>query len=153
MKNVIDKIREKNLTVSLAESMTGGRLAYEFIKHDGASKVFIGSVVAYSKDVKINLLKVNPLLIDKYSAVSNEVGLNMIKGLKELIKSDIYISVTGNAGPSFELGSNELLCYINILYNNEVFSGNIVFDSSDRINNINQTTEYIIDMLDVYILN
>lgn len=152
MKDIIDNLKDKGLTISLAESMTGGKLAYEFTKHPGASKVFLGSIVAYSNEMKINVLNINESLIKKYTTVSNEIVLSMVKGLKESVKSDIYIAVTGNAGPSFEENTNELICYVKILYNNEVFSGVFEFDTNNRENNINDTIELIKDMIENYIL-
>lgn len=152
MQEIIKKLNDKGLTISLAESMTGGKLAYEFVKNEGASKVFKGSIVAYSKEMKIRVLNIDERLINKYSTVSDEVALSMIKGLKEKINSDIYIAVSGNAGPSFEENTNELICYVKMLYQNNIYSGDIIFESNNRLKNIDDTISLIIDMIEAYVL-
>jgi|SRR5690625_713488 len=152
MQEIIKKLNDKGLTISLAESMTGGKLAYEFVKNEDASKVFKGSIVAYSKEMKIRVLNIDERLINKYSTVSDEVALSMIKGLKEKINSDIYIAVSGNAGPSFEENTNELICYVKMLYQNNIYSGDIIFESNNRLKNIDDTISLIIDMIEAYVL-
>ncbi|HEY0091364.1 MAG TPA: competence/damage-inducible protein A [Flavobacterium sp.] len=87
-------------TISLAESCTGGKISQIFTSVAGASKYFLGSIVSYSADAKINLLGVDKLAIDKYSVVSKEVAAEMALKAKRLFKSDFAISTTGNAGPS-----------------------------------------------------
>ena len=98
--NIIRKIIEKNLSISFAESATGGSLASTFTKIPGASNVFKGSFVTYSDEYKIKYLGVKKETIAKYGVVSNEVALEMVKGLKEITNAYICVSVTGNAGPS-----------------------------------------------------
>lgn len=147
MKDVFKYLKEKNLKIAFAESMTGGKLSSLITKNSGASKVFSGAVVAYNNDVKINLLNVSSKTIKKYSVVSKEVALEMVNGLKDLINANIYISVTGNAGPSLEKNTTEFECYIKMFYKNEYYDASIIFDNNDRLENINQTVNLIKDLI------
>lgn len=86
-------------TLSAAESCTGGRLASRLVQIPGASKYFLGSLVVYSDNVKMNLLKVSPQDLHQYGAVSSEVVSQMAAGLLSSIDSDFGVAVTGIAGP------------------------------------------------------
>ena len=101
----IEKIVQKNLmvrnmTVSAAESCTGGFLSHLLTKHPNASSIFKGSMVCYNADNKINLLGVDSKIIEKYSVVSEEVAKSMAKNANEKFKSTFAIATTGNAGPT-----------------------------------------------------
>jgi nicotinamide-nucleotide amidase len=93
-------LTRKNKTISTAESCTGGSIAQLLSSVPGASNYFKGSVVAYSTEVKQNVLGISKNLIDKYSVVSAEVANAMALSVKELLKTDYAIATTGNAGPS-----------------------------------------------------
>jgi len=100
IKDTVEKIIKSNISISFAESATGGSLASTFTKIPGASNVFKGSFVTYSDEYKIKYLGVKKDTIDKYGVVSKEVALEMVVGLKKETNADICASVTGNAGPS-----------------------------------------------------
>ena len=136
-------LKEKGLTISVAESMTGGLLSYYLTKNPGASNIFMGSIVAYTKYIKINILKVKAETISNYSIVSKEVALEMAKGLRDLIDSNIYVSITGNAGPTFEENTNNLNCFIAILWENceKVIEYN--FKTNLSIKNMRKVVEII----------
>lgn len=151
MKEVFKYLREKKLTISFAESITGGRLSSEITKNNGSSEVFKGSVVAYSKELKVKLLNVSLETINKYTMVSEEVNIEMIEGLKTLVNTDIYISVTGSAGPDLEESTNEFMAYVTISYNNEYYTGMVIFDTNDRLANINDTVQLVNDMILNYV--
>lgn len=151
MKEVFKYLREKKLTISFAESITGGRLSSEITKNNGSSEVFKGSVVAYSKELKVKLLNVSLETINKYTMVSEEVNIEMIEGLKTLVNTDIYISVTGSAGPDLEESTNEFMAYVTISYNNEYYTGMVMFDTNDRLANINDTVQLVNDMIFNYV--
>ncbi|TDT37939.1 nicotinamide-nucleotide amidase [Maribacter spongiicola] len=93
-------LTEKNLTLSTAESFTGGTIAERITSIPGASNYFKGTVVSYATEAKINVLKVPKELIEQHSVVSAEVATAMAKGAKELMKTDFAIATTGNAGPT-----------------------------------------------------
>ena len=151
MKEVFKYLREKKLTISFAESITGGRLSSEITKNNGSSEVFKGSVVAYSKELKVKLLNVSLETINKYTMVSEEVNIEMIEGLKTLVNTDIYISVTGSAGPDLEESTNEFMAYVTISYNNEYYTGMVMFDTNERLANINDTVQLVNDMIFNYV--
>jgi nicotinamide-nucleotide amidase len=97
---VLGKILSKqNVTLSTAESCTGGKMAELMTSVPGASKYFKGSVVAYATEVKINVLGLSESLIQEYSVVSAEVAKAMALNVKSLLKTDYAIATTGNAGP------------------------------------------------------
>ena len=98
-KKLIQKLKQKRLKISFAESCTGGLLAQSITSISGASKVFNLSVVTYSNDSKISILNVPKKIIDKFGAVSEECCLSMVKNLAKISKSQINVSITGIAGP------------------------------------------------------
>jgi len=116
---VANKLLKLKLTLSIAESCTGGLISKKMTDLPGASKYLLGSIVAYSNDIKQKILNVDGKIIEKYGAVSKEVALEMVKGISILTNSDISIATTGISGPSG--GSKEKpvgLIYIAINYKN-----------------------------------
>ena len=108
---------EKPLTISTAESCTGGMIASKLIEVPGISKNFIESIVSYSNEAKIKRLKVKKETLEKYGAVSEEVAREMLAGLK----TDIAISTTGIAGPDGGTKDKPVgLVYIGIKVKDEV---------------------------------
>lgn len=97
---IINQLIEKNISISFAESCTGGALASTLTKIPGVSKIFKGSFVTYSIEYKEKLLGVSSKTIEKYGVVSYEVAEEMARCLKNITSADISISVTGNAGPT-----------------------------------------------------
>jgi len=87
-------------TLAVAESCSGGKIAENITAHPGASAYFKGGLVAYSTDIKIDVLNIDPQLIASYSVVSLEVAEAMAQNIKTLFNSDYGIATTGNAGPS-----------------------------------------------------
>lgn len=94
-----DLLTERELTVSCAESCTGGNLAHRITLNPGSSDYFLGSIVSYSNDVKANVLSVSRSAIDAFGAVSRQVAEAMVGGVAELMHSDCAIATTGIAGP------------------------------------------------------
>ncbi|WP_419868393.1 CinA family nicotinamide mononucleotide deamidase-related protein [Chryseobacterium sp. CT-SW4] len=90
---------EKKLTISTAESCTGGELAKMITSHSGSSKYFMGGIVAYATEKKVEILKVSQATVDQYTVVSEEVAREMAKGCQQLFDTDISLSTTGVAGP------------------------------------------------------
>lgn len=95
-----EKLLEKKLTLSTAESCTGGNIARLIVSISGSSSYFRGSVVSYANDVKEDILGVSPSFIEKHGAVSEEVVLEMALGAQRLMKTDCSIAVSGVAGPA-----------------------------------------------------
>ena len=97
--NVVKLLYKKKLTISFAESCTGGLLSSYITSINGSSKVFNMGLVTYSNNAKIKLLKVPKKTITNFGAVSHETCLSMVNNLSNISKSDISISITGVAGP------------------------------------------------------
>ncbi len=98
--NIVKRARAANITISTAESCTGGGIATAITDIAGASHVFTGAIIAYANSVKINQLLVPAYLIEKHGAVSKSVAIAMAEGAKKALNTDIAVSVTGIAGPT-----------------------------------------------------
>lgn len=117
-KKVLNKLIINKISISTAESCTGGLLAYSFIKNQNSSKVFIGGYITYSNKLKINDLNVKNKTLNKFGAVSQEIAKEMVEGLYLKNKTNICVSTTGIAGPSGgSINKPVGLIYIGILYN------------------------------------
>jgi len=90
----------KEMTLSTAESFTGGKIAQRITALPGASNYFKGSLVSYATETKIDVLGVSKELIKKHSVVSAEVAEAMAQNVKKLLKTDFAVATTGNAGPT-----------------------------------------------------
>ena len=93
------KLIKKRLTISVAESCTGGLLAHNLTKLSNSSKYFKMGLITYSNQAKIKILKINKNIIRKFGAVSNECCKAMVQNLSKISKSKINVSITGIAGP------------------------------------------------------
>ena len=93
------KLIKKKLTISVAESCTGGLLSHNLTKLANSSKYFQIGLITYSNQAKIKILKVNKNIIRKYGAVSYECCKSMVQNLSKISKSKINVSITGIAGP------------------------------------------------------
>lgn len=93
------KLKNKNLSLSVAESCTGGSISARITTVPGASAYFLGGIIAYSNELKINKLGVKRSSIEQYGAVSEKVAEEMATGIRNSTKSTYSISITGIAGP------------------------------------------------------
>ena len=117
-KEILNKLIMKNISVSTAESCTGGLLAYSFVKNKNSSKVFKGGYITYSNEMKIKDLEVKKVSLKKNGAVSYQVAKEMIEGLYKKNKTKICISTTGIAGPGGSTQNKPVgLIYIGIRIN------------------------------------
>ena len=98
-KSIGKKLREKGLTLSVAESCTGGLIGHLLTQTPGSSDYFLGGVVAYSNPVKEKQLKVAQSILKQHGAVSAQTAAAMSKGALKIFKSDVAVAVTGIAGP------------------------------------------------------
>lgn len=90
----------KGLTVATAESCTGGNIAHQFTMIPGSSAFYKGSVVAYSNEIKANVLQISAEDVEKYGAVSQIVVIQMAENVRKLLKTDVAIATSGIAGPT-----------------------------------------------------
>jgi len=98
-------LNNKNLTISTAESCTGGLLGAAFTQEPGSSRFYLGGIVSYSNSLKQGLLGVSEKNLKTFGAVSEEVAREMAEGIRSKTGSDLAISTTGIAGP--DGGSDE----------------------------------------------
>lgn len=94
---IIDELEKMGMTLSIAESVTGGMISSAIVDIEGASKVFKGSVVSYTAESKNKLLAVKNETIEKYGEVSQQVAKEMALGIKNKLNTDFAIAVTGYA--------------------------------------------------------
>jgi nicotinamide-nucleotide amidase len=96
---IVKLLRQRNQTLAVAESCTGGLLANRITNVPGASDVFLAGYVCYANQAKINMLNINPQLIEKHGAVSEEVARALAEHAAACAKSDYAVATTGVAGP------------------------------------------------------
>ena len=122
-KNTINKLISKRISVSLAESCTGGQLSKLFTDFPGISKIFHLVMITYSNESKLKVLNISKEKLKKYGAVSKEIAETMCSNLYKISGSKLCISTTGIAGPS---GGSKLkpvgLVFIGIKYKNKVIT-------------------------------
>lgn len=112
--SLIKKLQEKNLTLAVAESLTGGLVAASLTEIPGASKVVKGSITAYADEIKQNILNVNKETITNFTSISEQVAVEMAINVRKIMKSDIGISTTGVAGPEKSAGFAPGLVFVAI---------------------------------------
>ena len=133
MKNLVKILTKKKLKIAFAESCTGGMLASKITSVSGASKVFGIGLVTYSNQAKINVLKVNKSIIQKYGAVSPKCCEAMVKNLAKISKAQINVSITGIAGPNGGTKTKPIgLVYIGIKKNNKLLITKNIFKQKSR---------------------
>jgi nicotinamide-nucleotide amidase len=93
-------LSQKGLTLSTAESCTGGKISEIITSISGSSNYFRGGIVSYATDTKVSLLGVKQSTIDAFSVVSTQVAEEMALGVQKVLRSDFAVATTGNAGPS-----------------------------------------------------
>jgi nicotinamide-nucleotide amidase len=120
--SVVKKLTKKKVTLSVAESITGGGLASAITEVSGSSKVFVGGVIAYEDSIKISELKVDAKILKKFTAVSEEVAKEMAVGALKKFKTDYAIATTGVAGPGKAYGQKAGTVWIAIASKKEVFA-------------------------------
>jgi nicotinamide-nucleotide amidase len=127
------KLIQKKLTISVAESCTGGLLAHNLTKLANSSKYFQMGLTTYSNEAKIKILKVNKNVIKKNGAVSKECCKSMVQNLSKISKSKINVSITGIAGPNGGTKSKPLgLVYIGVKRSNKLLITKNVFKQKTR---------------------
>lgn len=146
-------LKEKRLSLALAESCTGGLISSRITDIPGSSEYLIGSIVCYSNKIKINEINVPFEMINQYGAVSRETAQAMASGIKNRFKADIGIGVTGIAGPG---GATDLkpvgLVYVAI----DGFKGCICKKynfNGERVDIKYRTSQAVLDIIRRYVLN
>ena len=138
MSKLIEYLLKRNLKIGFAESITGGALSYNFVKNEGASKYFKGSIICYSNSIKTDVLSVSKETIEKHGVVSNKVSEELAFGIKKILNLDVAISVTGNV-------EKNGIVFFSVLFNEKVFTNKILMPYVNRKKNINHIVDEITD--------
>lgn len=143
---------EKNAQISLAESCTGGHIAHKITSVSGSSAYFKGGVVAYSNEIKQNVLGVSKETIMSHGAVSEETVLSMLSGVLKLTDTNVGAAISGIAGPTG--GSPEKpVGTIWIAYGSKEKKETLkLLLGKDRIKNIEYSTTVVLNLLRKFIL-
>jgi nicotinamide-nucleotide amidase len=145
-------LKERELSISLAESCTGGNIANLLTNISGSSDYFERGVVSYSNGSKVEMLQVDEDTIQKYGAVSPEVAEQMSKGIKSISCTDIGLAVTGILGPSGATDGKPIgLVYISLCDNKSSIVKKFLF-GEDRLLNKQRATQAALDMIRKHIL-
>ena len=140
------------LTIGTTESATGGRIADRLTNVPGSSDYFKGSVVAYSNEMKVNILGVKRETIEDYGAVSEQTAIEMAEGGRRCLGVDICVSSTGIAGPSGATPGKPVgLFYIGLTGREASLSQKCVF-SGNREENKRNAAEAALSVLRQYLL-
>lgn len=132
---VLNLLKTKNLTLSTAESCTGGLLSKKITDIPGASEIFKFGAITYSNESKQEILGVSKNTIEKYGAVSEETAREMAVNVKDIAKTDYGLSITGIAGPSGGTPNKPVgLVYIGLAYKDAVHIKKIISNGNrDKI--------------------
>ena len=142
------KLIKKKLTISVAESCTGGLLAHNLTKLANSSKYFQMGLTTYSNQAKIKILRVNKKIINKYGAVSYECCKAMVENLSKISKSKINVSITGIAGPGGSTKNKPIgLVYIGFKKGKTMFVEENKFQSKKRIQIQRSTVKKVINII------
>ncbi|SHF03117.1 competence/damage-inducible protein cinA [Caldanaerobius fijiensis DSM 17918] len=143
---------KKGITISVAESCTGGLIAHKLTNIPGISSVFKLGTVVYSNEAKVDVLNVNSEVLKEKGAVSEETAIQMAQRIRQIGKTDLGLSVTGIAGPDGGTAEKPVgLVYIalaedkNVICNKYNFNGN-------RLKNKNLASMYALDMVRRYLI-
>ena len=109
-----ERLRRQRRWLAVAESCTGGLLGAALTDVPGSSAYFLGGVISYADRVKVEQLRVPEALLRQYGAVSEPVAAAMAAGVRQLLRADIAVSITGVAGPDAEGAKPVGLTFIGI---------------------------------------
>lgn len=127
MKILVKSLKSLGYKIGVAESCTGGLVAKMITDVSGASSVFEHGVVTYSDKIKQQILGVKTETLEKHTAVSEEVAIEMAKGMLEISNADIGISTTGEAGPQSSSGKPVGTVCIAIALKDKCFARTFMF--------------------------
>ncbi|HOA83649.1 MAG TPA: CinA family protein [Thermodesulfovibrio thiophilus] len=143
---IVKKLSEKNKTLSIAESCTGGLISSTITDVPGASKVFSGGVVVYTTEMKKKILNINEEVF-KYGVISLQMAEAMSNSIKHLTGSDYSIATTGNLGPDTMEGKPKGLIYIAVATLKQNYTIELNLDN-DRLSNKKEATFNALKLLE-----
>ena len=133
VRTLTNKLKEKKLTISFAESMTCGLLSHKMGTVKGTSDFFRGSIVCYNERVKISVLKIRKSLIDTYTAESQQVTEQLATNLQRIIPADICAAVTGLATAENESSKGAGTVYFAFVYKRKLYKAKKKFNGRPLI--------------------
>jgi nicotinamide-nucleotide amidase len=146
-KAILDEMGAQGLTLSVAESCTGGYISHLYTQHPGSSKVFLGGAVSYAYELKESILGVTNETLWKHGAVSKETVIEMVEGALRNFKSDYAIAVTGVAGPDGGTDDKPVgTVWIAVANSQKTFAHKFLFGKK-RMQNIERTAITAMGML------
>lgn len=146
-KRVVELLAEHKMTVTTAESCTGGLIAATLVNVPGASDVLNEGYITYSNEAKIRLVNVSPETLERYGAVSSQTAKEMANGAAKAAKAEAALSATGIAGPGGGTEEKPVgLVYIGCSVNGKTTAKRCVFDGN-RMENRQHTVETALEML------
>ncbi len=121
MQNIFKKLKERKVTVSVAESCTAGYVSYLLTKLPGSSEIFKGAFIVYSLESKNRFFGIPSSLLNKTDGVSRKICIMLAKKIKKHFNTDIGLAVVGFAGPKAKKGIKVGTIYIAVSYKNKCF--------------------------------
>jgi len=151
MDKLFELLKKYNLTISTAESCTGGLIAAAITNVSGSSSFFGTGVVTYANQAKMKLVGVKKETLDQYGAVSEQTAIEMADGVLKLAESDVSVAVTGIAGPTGGTVDKPVgLVYIGVSGKNGTFAYKNNFDGNRddvRRQTVNRAFELVSDYI------
>ncbi|WP_313001072.1 CinA family nicotinamide mononucleotide deamidase-related protein [Chryseobacterium gleum] len=153
-KILAEMLTERNLTISTAESCTGGELAKMITSVSGSSKYFLGGMVAYATEKKIKILNVSKDTVEQFTVVSEQVAQEMAKGCQQLFETHISLSTTGVAGPGKgEDGKDVGTVYYTIRIHDQKVTSKLYMPHLERVDFMNFVSQKVIQDLVSLLIN
>jgi len=144
--------RERRLSLSTAESCTGGYVAHMITSVPGSSDYFKGSLVAYANEVKMNQLKVSPDTLEQHGAVSEATVKEMVAGAIELLKTDVAVAVSGIAGPGGGAPDKPVGTVWLAVGNNKTVKTRLIHAGKNRLKNIEYSSVHALNLIREFLL-
>jgi len=152
VKKVVNKLIKKKLTISIAESCTGGLLSSYFTQIPKASETYTFGVITYSNESKNKFLKISKKFLSKYGSVSKQTCILMAKNLNKLTKTDISISITGIAGPSGGSSNKPIgLVYVGTKFKKKLICKKLLIKNKSRNYIQSQTVKKTLKLISNFI--
>ncbi len=140
-------LRQRGLTLALAESCTGGLVGHRVTNVPGSSEYYLGSVTAYAYEAKVRLLGVTWETLEAHGAVSDETVLEMAAGVRKALGADVGASISGIAGPGGGMPGKPVgLVYFGLSIGEETLSTHRIF-KGERVEVKEQAAEFILGWL------
>lgn len=129
---IVEMLKNRGITLAIAESLTGGLVSSAVCEVPGASVVFLEGVVSYTDESKVTRLGVRHETLEIHTSVSAQTAAEMAEGIRRNLSADIGISTTGVAGPgkTDENGNPRGLVYVGVSYGNETSVSRHMFDGT-----------------------